>query len=103
MRISDWSSDVCSSDLDRDDVARLRLVDRNALEPAEGEQLRRAAGFDHLAVHVERVDRLVDLDRPRLDAAGQDAPDEIVAVEQGREEGEGAVLDRKSTRLNSSH
>src|SRR3546814_17954969 len=38
------------------------------------------------------LDRLVDLDRPRLDAAGQDAPDEIVAVEQGREEGEGAVF-----------
>src|SRR3546814_3204112 len=38
------------------------------------------------------LDRLVDLDRPRLDAAGQDAADEIVAVEQGREEGEGTVL-----------
>src|SRR3546814_11210270 len=38
------------------------------------------------------MDRLVDLDRPRLDAARQHAADEIVAVEQRREEGEGAAL-----------
>src|SRR3546814_19616018 len=47
MRIGDWSSDVCSSDLDPD--------------------------------------------RPRLDAAGQHAADEIVAVEQGRKEAETPV------------
>src|SRR3546814_8369098 len=47
MRIGDWSSDVCSSD--------------------------------------------VDPDRPRLDAAGQHAADEIVAVEQGRKEAERPV------------
>ena len=63
-----------------------------ASSTAEGQQLRRAAGFDDLAVHVERVDRLVDLDRARLDAAGQDAADEIVAVEQRREEGEGRLF-----------
>src|SRR3546814_19425301 len=30
MRISDWSSDVCSSDLDRDHAARLEVNDREA-------------------------------------------------------------------------
>ena len=50
---------------DRDDVAGAGLVDRHALEPAEGHQLGRAAGLDDLAVGVERVDRRVDLDRAR--------------------------------------
>src|SRR5690606_12601686 len=38
------------------------------------------------------MDRLVDLDRARLDAPGEDAPDEIVAVEQCREKGEGTIF-----------
>src|SRR3546814_10713492 len=71
---------------DRDDVARARLFNRNPVEPTERQQLRRAAGLDHLALHVDRVDRLVDLDRPRLDTAGQHAADEIVTVEPRSEE-----------------
>src|SRR3546814_17007156 len=33
MRISDWSSDVCSSDLDADGRTAVGLVDHAALEP----------------------------------------------------------------------
>ena len=69
----------------------LRLVGRHALQPAEGHDLGRAAGLDDLAVIIERVDRHVGLDRTREDQAGQDAAEEIVAVEQGHEELERTV------------
>ncbi len=41
----------------------------HALEAAEGHDLGGAAGLDDLAVGVERVDRLVELDRAALDLA----------------------------------
>ncbi len=49
-----------------------------------------------LAVDVERLDRHVDVERAALDPAGQDAAEERVAVEQGREHLERAVGDRAS-------
>ena len=58
------------------------------LEPVERQQLGRAADFDDIAVGVERMDRVVDVDLARLDAAGQHAAHEVVAVEQRREEAE---------------
>ena len=42
--------------------------------------------LDDLSVVIERVDRLVDLDRARIDAAGQDAAEERIAVQQRDEE-----------------
>src|SRR3546814_17717563 len=54
MRISDWSSDVCSSDLPwahrRGEDRRMRLLER----------------LDHPAVTEAGVDRLFELDRPEL-------------------------------------
>ena len=47
----------------RDDVARLGLIDRHALEPAERQHLGDAAGLDQLAVVVEHLHGLVRLDR----------------------------------------
>src|SRR3546814_2909573 len=87
MRISDWSSDVCSSDLDR--LHRLTpFFVRNA---------------DHRDLLHRRVaeDRAFDLGRIDILAAGDDhvlypVVDEEIAV--GVE-----IADRKSTRLNSSH
>src|SRR3546814_4673724 len=75
MRISDWSSDVCSSDLASARVARARA------ESARG--------------------RLRGLPRGHSAAARGSAeaqPAGVVAVPAGV-----ARLDRKSTRLNSSH
>ncbi len=40
---------------DRDDVARLRLVDRRALQAAEGQHLGDAALLDQAAVAVEHL------------------------------------------------
>src|SRR3546814_4958706 len=115
MRISDWSSDVCSSDL-RADVAEddFAIVDpdrepygglagRDAFpvpfvhgaqhRPPGGERvggvarpgLRRPEGGHH-AVAEKLVERFLVLEYPRLEPRVQTA--------QGRE-------DRKSTRLNS--
>src|SRR3546814_4143007 len=102
MRISDWSSDVCSSDL------RLRLaamidmavgeqdlLDRDAMMRGRRLQFRQiAAGIDEGALH-------------RLGAPQQGA----ILLERGDGDDRGAErglrhrpeIDRKSTRLNSSH
>src|SRR3546814_8180277 len=112
MRISDWSSDVCSSDLIAVFVADLdaleaavelerqiglaiaflvarRLVDEVAAPPRIGRERGRIA--EHVAGIADRaggLGRTADIDRV------------IGPVEEFEEH---LVLDRKSTRLNSSH
>src|SRR3546814_1343050 len=102
MRISDWSSDVCSSDLPLDDLAivlssgrgqrSLRLGDDGAERLAlvhrdVGQNLAVQFHAGQLqAVHELRIGQALGAD------AGVDALDPQAA--------EG---DRKSTRLNSSH
>ena len=76
---------------DRDDVARAGFFDRHALEAAERHDLGGAAFLDDIAFVIERLDRHVELELARGDAAGQHAADEIVAVEQGGEHLERAV------------
>ena len=78
---------------ERDDVAGARLVERDALEPAEGEHLRDAALLDQLAVMVEHLDRLVRRDRAGGDAAGDDAAEIGIGLEDGAEQAERPVLD----------
>src|SRR3546814_4896840 len=111
MRISDWSSDVCSSDLraaallrfvadiDLDEQARLlsglfagareRADERGAVDRVDG---------------VEQRHRLLRL--VRLELADQVEGDVGRRFAQRGPFGGGfldAILDRKSTRLNSSH
>src|SRR3546814_7515989 len=116
MRISDWSSDVCSSDLladravagaegERPHGAALGL--RPGPHPAPGGALREADGLSRRAELAGRVapgHQGRDLASPaaqRIQAAGSVRPvdAEIHHLEQG---GLGRP-DRKSTRLNSSH
>src|SRR3546814_7070441 len=109
MRISDWSSDVCSSDLDDHRlVAQFRAValldtgvegiaidvgERQAVEvrvpehaqTAAGRAARRGCGAGWLRKSLEAVAA-----EPRHDSGG-------------RRQGLRQLLDRKSTRLNSSH
>src|SRR3546814_1373424 len=96
MRISDWSSDVCSSDL------HLGLF----------EQADRARGVDQRQILRGRDDHraggLVALDHGELDVAGarRQIDDERVDVAPARVDQlfeRLARQDRKSTRLNSSH
>src|SRR3546814_8966793 len=84
MRISDWSSDVCSSDLAADGLGRLKhglCVQQRAAAPDHRAQrqhrLLDVAGDGQLALQfLPRRAHLLDLQQ---------------------------LLDRKSTRLNSSH
>src|SRR3546814_5347240 len=97
MRISDWSSDVCSSDLVVRDVeqahARAAAADDAHRIEAHANQLR-LIGDEHQLMRLgggkARDDGavagdIVDIGDPLTAATGA------------------AILDRKSTRLNSSH
>src|SRR3546814_1547608 len=122
MRISDWSSDVCSSDLighvfafEHRDVVRekalgpevpLRIRNADALVPAQGWLVffrtagRRQIGVLHpaLTCNRNRMQRLgkLPLRRPRHLS--------IQALESRKHAARAtAHVDRKSTRLNSSH
>src|SRR3546814_3109151 len=103
MRISDWSSDVCSSDLVIEEFAMAEAIAAARL----AEQIRRvahafhAAGDDHVgAACRERVmchhhglhARAADF----VDGRADDAVGQAGAARS-------LARDRKSTRLNSSH
>src|SRR3546814_1979728 len=104
MRISDWSSDVCSSDLrmpgQRHPLAvgfhvELLQVGREALEAlVVGQHSVRAETPDVAVPHAEQAedDRQVGGQRRRAEV--------LVHLMAAREE---LAEDRKSTRLNSSH
>src|SRR3546814_7178810 len=88
MRISDWSSDVCSSDL--------------------AEDLARPAGFDPRRAGADRREehRLQPLE------LGRHRAESVLVPRSGNGDGvgrlsrrhpQGGLVDRKSTRLNSSH
>src|SRR3546814_4223903 len=101
MRISDWSSDVCSSDLrlvghGQDVAQRLQVADRGV----DVDRLDRVA-----AEHVDGVELVAEPDQVLEVPAVADAP---AAGEVGDVRGAGDLadhnlVDRKSTRLNSSH
>src|SRR3546814_10628591 len=114
MRISDWSSDVCSSDLttdlaDHDDALGLRIVLEQLKAVDEVPAVDRvAADADDGRLAQARVGRLLDrLVRQRararddadlahgMDVAGHDAD---LALAGGDD-----VRDRKSPRLTSRH
>src|SRR3546814_4782498 len=80
MRISDWSSDVCSSDLEK---LAVKFIGHRGVEGI-GEA---AAIFDDRDRRPDRIDRLIEVRRGDV---------RFPELRRGR-------LDRKSTRLNSSH
>src|SRR3546814_3496268 len=127
MRISDWSSDVCSSDLSKDRLANLE-EELSSLEQESSEHTQRWQAekekinseakleeqLDAARIELEQAQRNGDLTRagelsygaiPQLTKQLEEAQ----AVSQGamlREEVTNediASVDRKSTRLNSSH
>src|SRR3546814_9062749 len=99
MRMSDWSSDVCSSDL-RHVVEHERVAERD----------RHAVAADHAVAPIRRAERST--------STKNGAPKKAVTTPMGISAGEEMVRarrsarhrkappkreDRKSTRLNSSH
>src|SRR3546814_9537295 len=97
MRISDWSSDVCSSDLIVAVSARDRHKDRGIdLSPYRWEDdMGALVAADDVDVVVEMVG---GADGPALTLARQ-----TLAAGKALVTANKAMLDRKSTRLNSSH
>src|SRR3546814_8134695 len=108
MRISDWSSDVCSSDLvDQALVAAVgeQSVHQCDVRTGADRQMQvgilagfRPAGVDddelRAALSPRRLDALVD-DRMAPGGVRSDKDDQVRLIKVG--------IDRKSTRLNSSH
>src|SRR3546814_5066773 len=98
MRISDWSSDVCSSDL-----PGTRLVDAEVVQGLTHVEIGLAGGDDAEAALAVAEHHAVELVGAREGEGGVD----LVAVQalllRQRRVRPADVQDRKSTRLNSSH
>src|SRR3546814_9212145 len=106
MRISDWSSDVCSSDLDGAGAFGRQL------QTTRGRH-RKPGRFGNDTAEAAMTKPLFEAAQERSLVASLDV-DDPVGVETGQREGrreqvglrhapEYLALDRKSTRLNSSH
>src|SRR3546814_7917211 len=103
MRISDWSSDVCSSDLrspeDGVSDARCTHVTRDRRSGLSFDVKVVRAGF----ASQSDIDQAVDRFRPAFAQRG--AQVDMVVLAQAHIDAplDGQAEDRKSTRLNSSH
>src|SRR3546814_4680268 len=99
MRISDWSSDVCSSDL-------LRLLDEATVGMSEGATLPGDVAFrlyDTFGFPYDLTEDALRTQGITVDRAGFDAAmAQQKAAARAAWKGSGEK-DRKSTRLNSSH
>src|SRR3546814_8063204 len=97
MRISDWSSDVCSSDLSLlvafilmgYEGITLNILTLGAMSVAAGRVI------DDAIVVIENIHRLLEEGRTRSEAVLEGTSQMVPAIT--------ASTDRKSTRLNSSH
>src|SRR3546814_3026730 len=101
MRISDWSSDVCSSDLDTqrgDHEISQRACSDGRLLQAHGAEQGAGGNDDVVAGKLAQVARAEHADGAG-DDRGHASPQQPVAAEMARGR---PRLDRKSTRLNSS-
>src|SRR3546814_9949510 len=119
MRISDWSSDVCSSDLRRQQhhVGLERLLAAVGLRRGDRGGLRRAVlqaddveGLRAVEAERLRVLAVLELQREHAHADQVGAVDALEALgdhgldaQQDRALGRPGARDRKSTRLNYSH
>src|SRR3546814_2775903 len=99
MRISDWSSDVCSSDLGlvlarglASGAGARDRADRDLAVAHAHENFGARAG-EREAGQIEMVEK----------GGGVHAAQRAVQLERRQRERRGEALDRKSTRLNSSH
>src|SRR3546814_4212949 len=112
MRISDWSSDVCSSDLLMLELMASDYMEREVFccgpEPfmQTVRDILNAAGFDMTHYHEEsfqapiRVEEQIPEHDDVMPEAGAAA---IIGFSLSGNEAQCQETDRKSTRLNSSH
>src|SRR3546814_4961340 len=99
MRISDWSSDVCSSDLERyRPLVKREAISKQEYDAATARAAQAAADVESARAQADRA--ALDLNYARVTAP--------ISGRAGRAQvTEGALVsasqDRKSTRLNSSN
>src|SRR3546814_10461722 len=110
MRISDWSSDVCSSDLvrkgDSTDPADYFDSDRvvGALQGSFYVALwKQHAPSARILEYQELPELVVALAQGKVDVVPTMRSQAFGIMEALGERAEGLAVDRKSTRLNSSH
>src|SRR3546814_2594222 len=119
MRISDWSSDVCSSDLHQPLVTELELFgvgrarelqiyravtrEQRVAERLPGRRAAYAAARGQLAAQPFAARHGGDFGRSVPRRKRKWCLGQQVAFQPGRQGAEGDGGDRKSTRLNSSH
>src|SRR3546814_5760063 len=103
MRISDWSSDVCSSDLFRRLHHSADAAWRAGEEDVAGKQRHHLRKIGDLIVAIE--DEMVRIRRLPLLAVHEATDRKIVRIDRigGDDPRSERRIDRKSTRLNSSH
>src|SRR3546814_10209310 len=100
MRISDWSSDVCSSDLWRRFIADLNSREISPRHFGAAYGYRRLTKASPAATSAG----MDGDDATAIDALSfEDALKRLEAIVHRLEAGEAGLEDRKSTRLNSSH
>src|SRR3546814_8243465 len=88
MRISDWSSDVCSSDLLPASYALVRLHNQ----------------LGHMTIAGRNAVAMIDFDQIAITSGPSGPADDAVRSGIDRSaDWSGNIEDRKSTRLNSSH
>src|SRR3546814_1168740 len=104
MRISDWSSDVCSSDLTLAVLACLVLELRHAIEPTHARGAIQKPGKFSMGGHTGLIkkDGTIRID-PGGNKCGGHFPDVADALLTRFMPGDVVPIDRKSTRLNSRH
>src|SRR3546814_11013432 len=104
MRISDWSSDVCSSDLHGERAGRHRAdwvaeadgggmseegVDQRARQEAvEDSESKRCAGIGRLKQALQRAGRALDAETQRGAVEAQEGAEELQADEDHEKAGE---------------
>src|SRR3546814_3018400 len=110
MRISDWSSDVCSSDLNVRLASQLTgkqidiMTEADASEKRQREFVERSEMFQtELDVDETLAQLLVAEGFGALEEVAYVEAEEISSIEGFDEELAAELQDRKSTRLNSSH
>src|SRR3546814_7267862 len=102
MRISDWSSDVCSSDLFNIDMAGLQMIvfmkgGKSRAQPPPGKELMAGPRLYSVTMALPAI---IESDRENSDWIEFSGSEPVIEIVKERN-GKGG--DRKSTRLNSSH
>src|SRR3546814_3295234 len=102
MRISDWSSDVCSSDLAIANMMRAEVQGVDFLVAnTDAQALKQSSASSKIQLGAKITQGLGAGSRPEIGrAAAEETIDDVTKMLEGAHM---CFIDRKSKRLNSSH